>query len=365
VASFRKRLKQAKQCATIEEQNKGKTRAASTRAKISMFLGLDISQVDAAAILAKENGETQIALRSALPKEGGSPAVWMCALELAREAMQRASLAPEQVRAAALSMEVPFDARGVIRRGARTDGWEGFDAPRALSEHLNIARAVAENRAFCAARGEARFGALRGEIVTQESTASTREDGGANGRGANWLFLHLDAQLGAAACMNGNMLRGENHRALDLGAVCIDRDGALGASGSRGSLEAYCGGESFVSRAAGYGITVRSALEVWQMAPQNYAAQTLCDDFVRRLAQGISVALAVLDARRIVFGGAISDELGETLLTPLHLALSEFWRTQQEGASTRAPVLEVAQLGRDAAVLGAVDLAISAAQNAR
>lgn len=328
-----------------------------------MFLGLDISRDDAAAILANDNGESQIALRGALPKDGGSPAIWTSALNLAREAMQRGQVAPQQIRAAALSMDVPFDARGVITRGTRTDGWEGFDAPSSLCEHLQTPRAVASNRAFCAARGEARFGALRenAEAFAESaanSDASTREE---IARGADWLYLHLDWQLGAAACLNGTMLRGATNRALDIGAICLDRDGSLGSSGHRGTLEAYCGADSFVSRAAGYGITVRSALQVWEMAPQNYAAHALCEDYARRLAQGISIALSLLDVRRVVLGGAIADSLGETLLAPLRLSLTEFWRTPQGDAL----VLESAQLNRDAAVLGAIDLAIAAAPRTR
>ena len=314
-----------------------------------MFLGLDISQGDVAVILANENGESQIALRGALPKDGGSPAIWTSALNLAREAMQRAQVAPERVLATGLAMDVPFDARGVITRGARSDGWEGFDAPHSLREHLGIARAVASTRAFCAARGEARFGVLR--------NTSTRADGDEVARDGDWLYLHLDWQFGAAACLNGKMLRGETNRALDVGAICLDRDGPLGANGTRGSLEAFCGGESFVARAAGYGITVRTPLQVWEMAPQNYAAHALCEDYARRLAQGISGALAMLDVRRVALGGELPAALGETLLTPLRLALTEFRRAPQ----SETPLLESAQLGRDAAVLGAIDLAIAAA----
>lgn len=320
-----------------------------------MLLGIDISSRDVAAVLAGEDGAAVLALRAARPVEGGTPQVWLAAMATARQCLQRANVESTSVRRVALAMDAPVDASGTVGKDARSEGWAGFNLPRALCEHLQIAEARAENRVVCEALGEARFGALRPAPQTAppgECQAASQEE--CQNSHDGWLFIHIGSMMGAAAHVNGRLLRGAARAALDIGAICIERDGALAAHGRRGSLEAYCGGESFVARAAGYGLTLRTAREIWELAPTNFAARSVCDDYVRRLAQGLGIAVAILNPRRVVLGGALSCELGETLLGPLRSATGEFC------APAHLAHLQIggAQLGDDAAALGAIALAM-------
>ncbi len=338
-----------------------------------MLLGIDISSHDVAAVLADADGAAVLALRAARPVEGGTPAVWLAAVEVARECLQRVRVEAAQVRCVALAMDAPVDAAGIVGRDARSEGWQGFDVPRALREHLGIGEARAESRVVCEALGEARFGALRpvppvtpsasSSAGNAQNTSSTHDAQNTHGTqnahsdlGASddWLFVHIGATLGAAAQVNGRLLRGASGAALDIGAICIERDGALGANGRRGCLEAYCGGDSFAARAAGYGLTLKTAREVWNLAASDFAARSVCDDYVRRLAQGLGIAVATLNPRRVALGGTLCDGLGETLLAPLRASIREFC------APAHMAALEIisAQLGHDAAALGAVALAM-------
>jgi len=299
-----------------------------------MRLGLDLSRHHAAAILADANAASVCALRAPLPIEGGTPAIWAATMETARETLRRASVSSAQVESVALAFDA-IVANGVVLKGRNTDGWHGFDLVRALNEHLEIADARAENRVVCQARGEARYGALRTDVSRTDET---------------WLYVEVGAGLGAAMGSGETLWRGARGAFLDIGGICIDRDGGLGLGGRRGTLDAYCSGDGFHSRAASYGITQKSAREVWESAPQNFAARSLCDDFVKRLAQGIGSACSLLAPQRIVLGGALAGELGEVLLAPLRTALGEF-------CAPPLPQVIAAQLGDDAAVLGAVVLA--------
>lgn len=299
-----------------------------------MRLGLDLSQQYAAAILADANGASLCALRAPLPQEGGSPAIWTATMETARETLRRANVQAEQVESVALAFDAIVQ-NGIVLKGRNTDGWHGFDLVRGLREHLNINDARAENRVVCEAKGEARYGVLReGALTTDE----------------HWLYVHLGAGLGAALGSGENLHTGARGAFLDIGGICIDRDGMLGTTGRRGTLDAYCSGDGFVSRAATYGITLKTTREIWQSAPQNFAAQSLCDDFVKRLAQGIGNASSLLAPQKIVLGGALANDLGETLFAPLRGALGEF-------CAPPIPQILGASLGDDAAVLGAIVLA--------
>lgn len=332
-----------------------------------MLLGIDISSRDVAAVLADADGAAVLALRAARPVEGGTPAVWLAAVGVARECLRRVRVEPAQVRCVALAIDAPMNIQGIVGRDARSEGWQGCDVPRALCEHLSIAAARAETRVVCEAMGEVRCGALRSppmatplENSVAGNAQSTSETHGAqntssdSGAGDGWLFVHIGATMGAAAQVNGRLLRGASGAALDIGAICIERDGALGASGRRGCLEAYCGGDNFAARAAGYGLTLKTAREIWNLATSDFAARSICDDYVRRLAQGLGIAVATLNPRRVVLGGPLCDELGETLLAPLRASIHEFC------APAHVAALEIigAQLGHDAAALGAVALAM-------
>jgi len=308
-----------------------------------MLLGIDIARRDVAVILANAQGGAELALRTDLPRAGdplggSTPAIWLAAMSAARETLHRAQIIPDQVQCVAVSLDAPIDDNGIVGKHPRAIGWEGFDLPDALRRHLNIAQAAAQSRLHSEALGEWHFGALQSA-----------------GAPSDWLYVHVGSTLGAIACVNGHILRGAMRAAGEIGALCIERDGALTSSGRRGGLEGYCTHESFLARAASYGITIQNPLEIWEAYHSNFAARSLCDDFVVRLAQGLGGALTILNPAQLVLGGSIVTALGETLLQPLRGRLKEFC------LPTHFAHLSVGagKLGDDAAALGAVALAMT------
>lgn len=181
--------------------------------------------------------------------------------------------------------------------------------------------------------------------VAMQTARETLMRGGLEPAQLRCVALAIDAPLNA----QGTVLRGVNGQVLRG----VERDGELAPNGRRGSLEAYCGGDSFVTRAACYGLTLKSAREIWEMAGSDFAARSLCDDYVRRLAQGLDSTLALLNPRHVVLGGGMALGLSETLLAPLRSIIRGFC------APAHSANIEIAlsQLGQDAAVLGAVALA--------
>lgn len=308
-----------------------------------MFLGLDISRRDVATVLAQADGTVLMALRTPLPPQSDSLQAWKTALETAQETILRGSVERSRIQGVACALDAAIDKNGVVERGMLAEGWHGFDLPRALREGLGIQAAHAASRIWCQSLAEERFGALRGSS-------------------GNWLYLHVGAHLGAIAhqvndasanVASANVASGSSTRGeLAWGEVCIERDGALGSSGRRGTLEAYCTHDNFLARAASYGITVQSATEVWAQAGSSFAARSLCDDYVKRLAQGVGIAVSLLQPGRIVVGGSLPDALGETLLSPLRATLREFCAPPSDF------VLSGTQLAQDGAVWGSVALAM-------
>lgn len=291
-----------------------------------MRLALDLAPLDAAAILADAAGTQRASVRHAISQENlnreGTPAAWRSLIDAAREVLAQTGTGPADVSSALISFPARFEG-GVVRRAYDTDGWNGFAPAAALVQAFALAPAVvtAAPRVLCAAAGEAAFGALQGS--------------------ESWLYLRLDDDFDAAISANGVS------RALDLGDICLDRDGLVGPAGRRGELQAYCGGAALETRAAGYGLTHRGAAEIWELASSNAAAQSLCEDYARRLAQGISIARACFDFSVVCLGGHLALGAGARLHPLLERSLGEF---------CEPPKIVIATLGRDAAVFGALAL---------
>lgn len=298
-----------------------------------MLLGLEITTHEIAVIIAREDGVTEVALRAPLPRVGGANANWLAAMEVVREALLQSHLVAGQIQSAGVAFFAPLDENYLVRKDARGAGWENFDLRRALREHLGIENVQAETRTICQILAESKLGALR-EIQ-------------------NGLLISLGREVQGAALVSGVLLRGAGNAALELGAVCLERDGELSASGNRGTFSAYCGAESFMTRARSYGVTFQTPHEIWSNRDSNFMAKSLCDEYVERLAQGLGAACAMLNPSRVAFGGELFEAFGEELLVALRQTLGKYC------LPIHARHLEIVagQLGRDAGVLGAVILA--------
>ena len=293
-----------------------------------MLLGLQISPQSASAVLADESGAAQFALDSEFSLHAPPATQWMGAMQLCRDLLRRAAVENSAVSRLGIAFPSPISRAGIVLKDPTHPGWESYDLARGAREHLGIEKVVAASRVICESRGEARFGALRGQN--------------------DWLYLHLGRNLESALCLDGKIRTG-NGGAGDLGGVIIERDGALDAFGGRGTLRAYCGAEAFESRARSYGLTFARADATWNAASSNFAAQSLVEDFVSRLAQGLSGAISLLEPAQICIGGAFGTAIWPQLEADLASRLRDL-------APPFAPhaVLVRAQLGEDAACLGAL-----------
>jgi glucokinase len=298
-----------------------------------MLLGLEITTQEVAVIVARADGSAELALRAPLPRVGGANASWLAAMDVARQAMLQCHLPAQQVQSAGVAFFAPLDENGIVRKDARSAGWEAFDLRRALREHLGIENGRAQTRVICSAMAESQLGALR-EVPDA-------------------LLVSLGLEVEGAALISGGLLCGANNAAAELGAICLERDGELSAGGRRGTLSAYCGAQSFMARARSYGVTFQTPQEIWSNRVSNFMAKSLCDEYVERLAQGLGTACAILNPARVAFNGEVYEAFGEPLLVALRAALGKYC------LPIHARSLEIVpgSLGRDAGVLGAVILA--------
>ncbi len=209
---------------------------------------------------------------------------------------------------------------------------------------------VIENDANAAAWGEFAFGA---------------------GRDADDLLLvTVGTGVGGGIVVAGELYRGAFGMAAEIGHVRVVPGGVLCGCGNRGCLEQYGSGRALVRMTHEQARTDPRAASMIERAggrPERITGQMITaaaadgDPFAvarlaelgRWLGEGIASIAAVLDPGLVVVGGGVGDA-GELLLQPVR----EAFVSEVIGSGHRAlPEVRRAELGNDAGVIGAADLA--------
>lgn len=197
-------------------------------------------------------------------------------------------------------------------------GWDDFYLPGVLSAELGVP-AVMDNDANAGGLGEYTYGA---------------------GQGFDPLFyMTLSTGIGGGIVAGGRVLRGADSYAGEIGHTTIRPDGPVCLCGARGCLERLCAG---IHMPGDYG---REAAEL--MLDPGFIARYVVD-----LAQGLKIAIMLLNPARIVIGGGIA-KAGDALFGPLRREL----RRQVTGWSRARLDVAPAALGDDSVLWGALALA--------
>jgi glucokinase len=222
---------------------------------------------------------------------------------------------------------------------------------RAAVEQRTGLPVVVENDANAAAWAETRFGAGHGQ--------------------PNTVTLTVGTGIGGALLMNGHVVRGRFGIAGEFGHMQVVPGGQRCECGNRGCWEQYASGRALVTeareRAARSPTSARLLLEL-----ANGRAESITGPMVTMgavagdpvalesfravggwLGHGMADLAAVLDPRVFIIGGGVS-EAGELLVGPARTT----FQAQLTGRGHRpTAMVRVAELGQDAGLIGAADLA--------
>lgn len=214
----------------------------------------------------------------------------------------------------------PVDfARQRVALSTHVAGWTDFPLVQRLESALHVP-VILDNDANAGALGEAKFGAGRDHLPMFYMTLSTGIGGG--------IVLE-----------NGELYRGADSWAGEIGHITLHPGGPECLCGARGCFERMCCG-------------------LWLERDYGKPAQELLRDvsflnrYVIDLAQGLKAAIMMLNPARIVIGGGIA-KTGDALFVPLRQELR-----RQVTAWSRARLdVQPASLGDDSVLWGAFSLA--------
>jgi glucokinase len=213
----------------------------------------------------------------------------------------------------------PVDfARQRVVLSTHVGGWNDFDLCSFVRD-LAGAPAIMDNDANVGAIGEAESGA---------------------GKGYSPLFyMTLSTGIGGGIYADGEVWRGADSYAGEIGHLTIRPDGPECLCGARGCFERMCCG-------------------LWIERDYGKSAKVLMEDpeFVKRyvvdLALGLKAAIMLLNPQRIVIGGGIA-KAGDRLFLPLH---AELRRQVTQWSGARIDIVPTV-LGDDSVLYGALALA--------
>jgi glucokinase len=231
--------------------------------------------------------------------------------------------------------------------------WRDEPVKKLVEERIGR-QVVVENDANAAAWAEAKLGAARGQ--------------------RHVMLITVGTGIGAGLILEGRLYRGRFGIAGEPGHYRVVPEGRLCGCGNRGCWEQYASGSALVAEArefarrspeagarllqlAGGTIEAIDGPTVTRAAREGDVAAMRCFGIVGSwLGAGLADLAAILDPGCFVIGGGVS-EAGELLLGPARAAYENgvTGRIYRELADVR-----LAELGPDAGLIGAADLARSA-----
>ncbi|MEV8289936.1 MULTISPECIES: ROK family transcriptional regulator [Streptomyces] len=254
-------------------------------------IGVEINIDYVSVCVVDLSGTDRVRLTEHLDNRGAAPAEVLA--RGARIAARTLDSAAEQdLSPVGVQLALPGLVAGGTVRQAPNLGWNQVPAEElfaaALAEAGPAAPALpvrSENEANLAALAELWFGGLGGI--------------------RSFLYLSGEIGVGGALVLDGELLRGANGFAGEIGHVVVDADGPLCRCGARGCLEQYAG-QSALLRGAGLdenaGVPGVAELEALARAGDERAVAAI-GEAGRMLGRVLSGAVNLFDPDAVVLGG--------------------------------------------------------------
>ncbi|MGH3931609.1 MAG: ROK family protein [Pseudonocardiaceae bacterium] len=239
----------------------------------------------------------------------------------------------QQVRAIAIGVPGPVEfSAGTMVRPPLMPRWHDYCVPAYFAELHPAAQTVVDNDVNLMALGEHR--------------THYREV-------KHLLFVKVGTGIGCGIVIDGELHRGAQGSAGDIGHIRVPGSEARCWCSNSGCLEAVAGGRALAERLHGHGMDTTTARDVVRLAAEG--DQTAIQE-VRTAAQHIGEVLAAIvsfaNPEAIILGGSLA-RLDETLLAGIRSRIYN----RALPLATRSLRIETSKLDETAGTVGAIALA--------
>ncbi len=269
---------------------------------------------------------------------------------LLEKLLQEHSLAADKLNGIGIGVPGPVDyTMGTLVSPPIMPGWDRFPIIQTIQQWFPTQSVVVDNDVNVMALGEIYQGAGKGV--------------------ENLIFVKIGTGIGAGIICEGQIYRGSSGCAGDIGHISVDKNGPICHCGNRGCLEALAAGPAIVDRSVQAALVGKSAILLNYYEKKNHIltpedvgnasreGDTLAIEVIRQSGQYIGDVLAGLvnffNPDKIVLGGGVSN-LGNLLLSSVREAVLH----RSLPLATRDLLIVFSEIGADAGVTGAINLAI-------
>lgn len=297
-----------------------------------LVAGIDFGHHHVAAAVGDMSGLVLAESRRTLDPHHSATDGLSIARDLIGDLLTGIGAAATSIRNIGVGLPAPI-AHDIVLNSAILPGWVGLNAREAAADVL-AAPVLIENDANLGALAEWRHGHGRGH--------------------RNLAFVKASSGLGAGLILNGQLFRGSDGTAGEIGHVTLDERGPLCRCGSRGCLEAYVSSRTTLGLVHDHlpGADLDAVIAAAHAG--DAAARRAFEDAGIHLGWGLAALVNLLAPEIVIVGGDMA-RAGDLLLGPAQTSLRRHGLTD----SPPTPVV-VAALAERASLVGALTLAIDA-----
>jgi len=314
-----------------------------------MLLGFDIGGTKSAVCLGTASGEIKDRTEMAMDSAEAPDSIVGKLVDSAQVLLKQHDLAAKDLDGMGVSCGGPLDwESGTILTPPNLPLWESVPIRTMLESAFAGIRVAVENDANATALAEWKFGAGQG---TQ-----------------NMVFVTMGTGIGAGIILGGQLFRGTNGMAGEVGHQTIKMDGPKCGCGKRGCLEAMASGPAIARLAQesllygrGHSLLAKANGRVKEITARHVVeAAKEGDAFSRGILEeagaymgiGLANIIQILNPEKIILG-TIAVHAGDLILEPIRRAVEEYAWERSRSVCEILP----AGLGDRAQDLAAISLA--------
>jgi glucokinase-like ROK family protein len=264
--------------------------------------------------------------------------------------IQRQGLRAEQILGIGVGVPGPVDfARGVLVAPPLMPAWDAFSIRECFQQTFPRAHVWVDNDVNMMALGELRAGAGIGV--------------------ENFIFVKIGTGIGAGIIGHGQVHRGSNGSAGDIGHIRVDPNGPICHCGNIGCLEIMAAGPAIAARGIEAARNGSSAILAKKLAANGGTLRA--EDVGAAAREGDRVAIEIIQSSGQMIGGVLAglvnffnpsliligggvSNIGNQLLASIRQAVLR----RSTALATRDLAISYPPSGADAGVIGAVHLAL-------
>lgn len=301
-------------------------------------VGIDFGHRHLAVAVADQTHRVLAHLRHSFAEDVSADDGLDLAATLARSALEKAGVRPDQVLGSAVGVPAPIDQlAGTVGSLSILPGWVGVDIRTQAAARLNLPGP-------CPVDNDANLGAYAEHLW------------GAGVGTANMAYLKLSEGVGAGLIVDGRLYGGPQGTAGEIGHTTVDEFGEVCRCGNRGCLETLVSARrviSLLSPTHGPDLTISKV--VYLARRDDRACARVLHDAGMSAGRAIADLCSLLNPELIVVGGELA-QAKDLLISGMRQMIDRCGVP----AATSGLAIRTAALGPRSQLLGAVARALSA-----